>query len=301
MGRRNEDSHTSAYFLLLNFSCHFALHICSFQPQPSTNLYQMENSLLLTLMVLLLLGVREGITSSTAENRSQTISIPTTLNLTAANTSCAQPTPCKNITQFITLPPVLALLKVYWKQDSPCEGDLYLFSQMHVLPMCFTNHMEIKWWNELCKDRRCGVWQGFRPTRETKGYLLMSNMTVSKASCSGLLITCQVLSAASGTELAAYKAVTGILIFLILSVILLQFSRPTYKAIRKRFSQKRQNQWIGPTQSQSVSYHRGQAGSNPNNNTLKRQSFPGLERLTVNPSREPSSNRNSDYDSYGYN
>lgn len=42
------------------------------------------------------------------------------------------------------------------------------------------------------------------------------------------------LSDPHGKELAAYKAVTGILIFLILSVILLHFSRPTFKAIRKR-------------------------------------------------------------------
>ncbi|XP_051559636.1 T-cell surface glycoprotein CD5-like isoform X2 [Myxocyprinus asiaticus] len=210
----------------------------------------MEKSLLLTLTVLLLLGVREGITSTTTENSSLTVSVPSTINPPAAPTSCAQSSPCKNITQFITLPPVLALLKIYWKQDSPCEGNLYLSSQMRSAPLCFNSHMASKWWSELCKDRRCGVLQGFKPTRETKGYLLTSNMTVSYASCLGVLITCQ---DTHGTELAAYKAVTGILIFLILGVILLQFSRPTYKAIRKRFSQKRQNRWIGPTQSDVLS------------------------------------------------
>ncbi|XP_067261115.1 T-cell surface glycoprotein CD5 [Chanodichthys erythropterus] len=143
---------------------------------------------------------------------------------------------------------------------------------------------------------RCGELKGFIPTNEAKGLILTSNMTLLETDCQGLKITCE---DTLGSELAAYKAVTGILIFLMLGVILLQFSRPTYKAIRKRFSQKRQSRWIGPTQSQSVSYHRGQGA--PNNNTLKRQSFPGLERLTVNTSREPSSNRNSDYDSYGYN
>ncbi|RXN20018.1 transmembrane protein 132C-like [Labeo rohita] len=66
-----------------------------------------------------------------------------------------------------------------------------------------------------------------------------------------------------GTELAAYKAVTGILIFLILAVILIQFGRPTYKAIRKRFSQKRQSRWVGPTQSE---------GKGPKTKTQKRDS-----------------------------
>ncbi|XP_051560017.1 T-cell surface glycoprotein CD5 isoform X2 [Myxocyprinus asiaticus] len=259
----------------------------------------MENSLLVTLTALLLLGVREGISSTTTVNSSPNPSIPSTLNPSAAPSSCTPQTPCRNITQYITLPPVVARVKMYWKQESHCEGQLYLsFFQQRDVPLCFSSHMASKWWNDLCKDRRCGDFEGLKPTEETKGYLLSSNMSVSNASCSGVRITCQ---DTLGRELAAYKAVTGILLFLILSVILLQFGRPTYKAIRKRFSQKRQNRWIGPTQSQSVSYHRGQAGGNPNNNTLKGQSFPGLERLTVNPSREPSSNRNSDYDSYGYN
>ncbi|XP_055060897.2 T-cell surface glycoprotein CD5 [Misgurnus anguillicaudatus] len=123
-------------------------------------------------------------------------------------------------------------------------------------------------------------------------------MTMNKTRCRGWHLTCQ---DPLGKELAAYKAVTAILLLFIFSVILLQFGRPTYKAIRKRFSQKRQNRWIGPTQTQSVSYHRGQAGGHLDNNTVKRQSYPGLEKLSVNASREPSSNRNSDYDSYGFN
>ncbi|XP_031684288.1 uncharacterized protein cd5 isoform X2 [Oncorhynchus kisutch] len=72
----------------------------------------------------------------------------------------------------------------------------------------------------------------------------------------------------------------------------------TTLGIQCEVSDKRQSRWIGPTQSQSVSYHRGKAGLQLNDNTDKRHSYPGLERLTVNTSREPSSNRNSDYDSY---
>ncbi|XP_056097310.1 T-cell surface glycoprotein CD5 [Rhinichthys klamathensis goyatoka] len=144
---------------------------------------------------------------------------------------------------------------------------------------------------------RCGDFKGYKPTNNAPGHVLTRNMTTSfSKECTGLQITCE---DTLGSELAAYKAVTGILIFLMLGVILVQYGQPTYKAIRKRFSQKRETRWVGPTQSQSVSYHRGQGP--PNNNTLKRQSFPGLERLTVNTSREPSSNRNSDYDSYGFN
>ncbi|XP_051993058.1 uncharacterized protein LOC127651316 [Xyrauchen texanus] len=244
-------------------------------------------------------SVGEGITSNSSVNISLYPSIPSKLSPPAAPSPCTTQTPCKNITQYITQPPVVARHKIYWNQESPCEGQLYLSSSKeHDVPLCSRSHLKSKWLNDMCKDRRCGAFEGFKSTKRTEGYHLSSNMTVSNASCFGVHITCQ---DTLRRELAVYKAVTGILLFLILSVILLQFGRPTYKAIHKRFSKKRQNRWIGPTQSQSVSYHRGQAGSNPNNNTLKGPSFPGLDRLTVNPSREPSSNRNSDYDSFGYN
>lgn len=165
--------------------------------------------------------------------------------------------------------------------------------------MCFDSYTTQKWLRELCKDKRCGDYtKSERMSRNVSGYIIYSNMTFSKTSCYERHITCQ---DTLGKELAAYKAVTAILLLFIFSVILLQFGRPTYKAIRKRFSQKRQNRWIGPTQTQSVSYHRGQAGGHLDNNTVKRQSYPGLEKLSVNASREPSSNRNSDYDSYGFN
>ncbi|XP_074520999.1 uncharacterized protein cd5 isoform X2 [Halichoeres trimaculatus] len=61
-----------------------------------------------------------------------------------------------------------------------------------------------------------------------------------------------------------------------------------------KVSDRRQNRWVGPTQSHSVSYHQRKAAvQNPDRE--KRLSYPALERLTVSDSREPSSNRNSGY------
>lgn len=190
---------------------------------------------------------------------------------------------------------VMAWLKV--KGKSPCEGRVYVYSAtLGEKPLCCSSHKRTSLLSGLCKDMRCGDLNSVTNFNEyNSGIELTSNMTLNITQCSGLSISC---TDSLGNELVAYKAVTGILIF-ILVFILIQFSRPTIKVIRKRFSQKRQSRWIGPTQSQSVSYHRGQGG--PNNKTVKRQSYPGLERLTVNSSREPSSNRNSDYDSYSYN
>ncbi|XP_016331095.1 T-cell surface glycoprotein CD5-like [Sinocyclocheilus anshuiensis] len=247
----------------------------------------MENALLMTLTVLLLLGV-QGISAQSSINN---ISTPSTPRPTSATTSTTLWATCPKIIEYITKSDLFRL-KVIWKV-SPCEGQLYVYSHERQGPLCSSSDISVSWWTEVCKDRRCGDFKGFKHTSsQAKCLKLTTNMTfINTTKCNGLHIMCQ---DPLGTELAAYKAVTGILIFLILGVILVQFSRPTYKAIRKRFSQKRQNRWVGPTQ--SVCYHRGQGP--PNKNTDKRQSFPGLERLTVNQSREPSSNRNSDYDSY---
>ncbi|KAK7161510.1 hypothetical protein R3I94_004255 [Phoxinus phoxinus] len=252
----------------------------------------MENSLLMTLAALLLLGVREGTSQSATLNITNTTA--STPHASTPRTTISTETPCPKTIQHITQT-VLARLRVIWKK-SPCEGQLFLyFPNQNLAPLCSSSY--ISNWSELCKDMRCGDFKGFKPTKKGNVRVLKDNMTLLiNEDCTGLQITCE---DTLGSELAAYKAVTGILIFLMLGVILFQYGQPTYKAIRKRFSQKRESRWVGPTQSQSVSYHRGQGP--PNNNTLKRQSFPGLERLTVNTSREPSSNRNSDYDSYGFN
>ncbi|KAM9362918.1 uncharacterized protein cd5 [Symphorus nematophorus] len=95
-------------------------------------------------------------------------------------------------------------------------------------------------------------------------------------------------------QLQAYKVVTALLCCVLLVLLLIRFTRPTVKALQKRLSDRRQNRWIGPTQSHSVSYHRGKTAVK-NNDGEKRLSYPALERLTVSDSREPSSNRNSGY------
>ncbi|TRY89970.1 hypothetical protein DNTS_001692 [Danionella cerebrum] len=234
----------------------------------------MQCSLLMTLTMFLLLAVVLPTESSNVTSPSQEIFNKTTS--AAPQTTCPQTVPCLNTVQQ-SPQPVVALLKV--KGKSLCEGQLYVDCPTHgEQPLCSSSHLPPGWPNILCKTMRCGDFKSLKVNPAAGRLVLMSNRTL---------------------ELAAYKAVTGLLVLFILGVFLAKYFRPSYKAFRKRFSQKRQSRWIGPTQSQSVSYHRGQGA--PNNNTVKRQSYPGLERLTVNTSREPSSNRNSDYDSYGCN
>ncbi|XDV23555.1 hypothetical protein PO909_028088, partial [Leuciscus waleckii] len=113
-----------------------------------------------------------------------------------------------HITQY-----VLARLKVTWKK-SPCEGRLYLyFPNQSPAPLCFNSHISESWSSELCKDMRCGDFKGFKPTKKANGRMLTSNMALINEDCTGLQITCE---DTLGSELAAYKAVTGISLFLML-------------------------------------------------------------------------------------
>ncbi|KAL7877041.1 hypothetical protein SRHO_G00036840 [Serrasalmus rhombeus] len=253
----------------------------------------MERILLLAVMpAVLLAGLPSTIPNNTSPETVMTSPRP-------ATTPCVKTMTLKPI--HIALPPVLARVKVEWSKTSPCHGKMRLsINFTNTKPICVNSAvMKKNLGNELCEERRCGKFREFKfydeASKKENGYMINENLTVTNEHCWTVSIACN-----DNNELLAYKVATGLLVVLVLTLILFRFAWPTYIAARKRFSQKRQNRWIGPTQSQSVSYHRGQAGQ-LKNDTVKRQSYPGLEKLSVNPSREPSSNRNSDYDSYAYN
>ncbi|XP_053357789.1 T-cell surface glycoprotein CD5 [Clarias gariepinus] len=251
----------------------------------------MDCILLLVLVPAVLVGGQSYETSTGSNLNATTNAITPTLSTpTCEPRTTNKPTPPP-------LPPALGMISVQWKKPNSCQGYIHFSinftssSELLCHGALITKNLAIK----FCKERRCGKFDSFR-NKSGKGYMIHENLTVTTDhQCNTTFLTCQ---DEYNKELVAYKVITGLLLTLILLVLFCRFAQPTYIAVRKRFSQKRQNRWIGPTQSQSVSYHRGQA-SHPNNNTMKRHSYPGLERLTVNSSREPSSNRNSDYESYG--
>ncbi|XP_040000846.1 uncharacterized protein LOC120799660 isoform X2 [Xiphias gladius] len=200
--------------------------------------------------------------------------------------------------------PVMHLLTVRW--TGKCEGGLILNHHSgSSLPVCresktdfmslLTNLCENK---KGCKDElRLG---GGRDIQS--GYYISESGAEQKFSCETLRVQCTVHLSIEPAEvlpdvqrqLQAYKVVTALLCCVLLVLLLIRFTRPTVKALQKRLSDRRQNRWIGPTQSHSVSYHRGKTAVK-NNDREKRLSYPALERLAVSDSREPSSNRNSDY------
>ncbi|XP_068448288.1 uncharacterized protein [Clinocottus analis] len=128
------------------------------------------------------------------------------------------------------------------------------------------------------------------------GYVITTSGAEKRTSCETLRVQCKVEEVVPDVQgqLQAYRVVTALLCCVLLVLLLIRFTRPTVHALQKRLSERRQNRWIGPTQSHSVSYQRGKTAVK-NNDEEKRLSYPALERLSVIDSREPSSNRNSDY------
>ncbi|KAF6739014.1 hypothetical protein FQA47_001366 [Oryzias melastigma] len=92
------------------------------------------------------------------------------------------------------------------------------------------------------------------------------------------------------SDLHVYKVVTALLSCALLVMLLVHFTKPTVKALQRRLSERREHRWIGPTQSHSVSYHRGK--TTVKNDEENRLSFQALERLAISNSSERTSTYN---------
>ncbi|KAG9345565.1 hypothetical protein JZ751_008709 [Albula glossodonta] len=189
-------------------------------------------------------------------------------------------------------PPKLGVLSVKPAEGSTCQGRVYLTLNRSLrLPLCFQSALNLQ---TLCLHLGCGKYRKkILISSNTSGHHVHGNWSLEETHCNPTDILCE--AAPDSKELVAYKVVTGLLAAIFLLLLLLRFGPPTWTLIRKRLL-NRGSTWIGPTQSQSVSFYRAQQKGLQPNSTDKRHSYPGLERLTVNNSRNPS-NRNS-YDSY---
>ncbi|XP_059186704.1 uncharacterized protein LOC131969620 [Centropristis striata] len=210
---------------------------------------------------------------------------------TAASATTSNPTSSRPST-------ALGLLTITW--TSNCKGDVNLILNQpnkSSLPVCHASEPNIQSLLKIVCENQNGCKGQPKPKRgkETQnGCHITESGEMPGTSCETLRIHCEVedLPDVQG-QLHAYKVVTALLCCMVLVLLLIRFTRPTVKALQKRFSERRQNRWVGPTQSHSVSYHRGKTAVK-NNDGEKRLSYPALERLAVYDSREPSSNRNSD-------
>ncbi|XP_064782292.1 uncharacterized protein LOC135506829 isoform X2 [Oncorhynchus masou masou] len=225
---------------------------------------RMDGRLVLTILVLCVKNVVtfENTTSTsqplTPSNSSPATPGPTTSCVCNISTSCSPPTKPESP------PPALGVVKINWQAKS-CKGDIQLCLLLGG-DTCLSTHSL-----PLCFNSWANLNLELAEPCERKG-------------CGGSAKWTKTPASSEGYQIDRDGRVTN--------------NSCTTLRIQCEVSDKRQSRWIGPTQSQSVSYHRGKAGLQLNDNTDKRHSYPGLERLTVNTSREPSSNRNSDYDSY---
>ncbi|EDM12836.1 CD5 antigen, isoform CRA_b [Rattus norvegicus] len=175
-------------------------------------------------------------------------------------------------------------------------------------------------WEELCQEQQCGNLISFHvmdADRTSPGVLCTQEklsqcyQLQKKTHCKRVFITCKdpnPVGLAPGT-------VASIILTLVLLVVLMVMCGPLiYKKLVKKFRQKKQRQWIGPTGvNQSMSFHRSHTATvrsqvenpaashvdneysqPPRNSRLS--AYPALEGALHRSSTQPDNSSDSDYD-----
>ncbi|XP_017295292.1 uncharacterized protein LOC108250091 [Kryptolebias marmoratus] len=217
----------------------------------------------------------------------------------AVSVDSAAPTSCSTSnSNSSSSAPITGLLTVTWTNE--CEGTLhlvpYLPSNSSLLLVCKSSYIQ-KIMKDVCQNKKgCESVPSWKNTGRNKmeGYSITEKGASKVSDCKMLMITCKakVLPDVQ-TQLQVYKVMTALLSCVLVVLFLIRFTRPTVTALQKRLSDRRQHRWIGPTQSHSVSYHRGKTAVE--NSEEKRSSYPALERLTIDGSSSPSCSRANFY------
>lgn len=180
-------------------------------------------------------------------------------------------------------------------------------------------------WEEVCQEQQCGHVRSYQVlgTSETSQGLLCPQEKLSqcyqlqekRAYCKRVFVTCQDPNPA-GLDAGA---VASILLALVLLAVLLVMCGPlVYKKLVKKFRQKKQRQWIGPTGlNQNMSFHRNHMATvrrsqaeNPSASHVENEysqpprnsqvsAYPALEGALRRVSAPPDNSSDSDYDLHG--
>ncbi|XP_021081527.1 T-cell surface glycoprotein CD5 isoform X2 [Mesocricetus auratus] len=175
-------------------------------------------------------------------------------------------------------------------------------------------------WDQLCQEQHCGDLISFHALDAdrtstglicTQEKLSLCYQLQKKTNCKRVFVTCQNPNPAG----LAPGTVASIILTLVLLVVLLVMCGPLiYKKLVKKFRQKKQRQWIGPTGvNQSMSFHRSHTATvrsqvenpvashvdneysqPPRNSHLS--AYPALERALHRSSTQPDNSSDSDYD-----
>ncbi|XP_067440614.1 uncharacterized protein [Thunnus thynnus] len=258
----------------------------------------MDLRTVVTISTLLLMTVDQTDSTTTmapANNTTNNTTNNSNSNSNSSNCNCHSTTAHPN-TRSSTF--ALGYITIKWIKT--CQGEVHMIlnnASNSSLPFCNSRKTNVQsLLSNVCESKKgCENVLRWEESRNTLGYNITESGQMKKNVCKTLRVQCkvEVVPDVQG-QLQGYKVVTALLCCVLMVLLLMRFTRPTIKALQRRLSDRRQNRWIGPTQSHSVSYHRGKTAVK-NNDGEKRLSYPALERLTVSDSREPSSNRNSGY------
>ncbi|XP_008301029.1 uncharacterized protein cd5 [Stegastes partitus] len=230
------------------------------------------------------LSVTAGNPSATLRPTNDTVTAPT--RRTDKDCSCP-PVPTSATVASNCPAPVLGLLTVNWTRE--CGGNIILITHLPLsgsLPVCHSQKNLQTILGNVCQNKKgCKGTPEFSSRSKMDGYDITEKGATKTPDCKELIVKCEVEIPQVDGQLTAYKVVTGLLCCVLLILLLIRFTRPTVKALQKRLSDRRQNRWIGPTQSHSVSYHRGKTAVKTNDGD-KRLSYPALELLVISDSRE---------------
>ncbi|XP_023598950.1 T-cell surface glycoprotein CD5 isoform X3 [Trichechus manatus latirostris] len=180
-------------------------------------------------------------------------------------------------------------------------------------------------WEEVCQEQQCGGVNTYRQldaSEKTSLGLICPQKKLSQCHelhkkqfyCKRVFVTCQDLRPAG---LGAGTVMSIILALLLLAVLLVVCGPLAYKKLVKKFRQKKQRQWIGPTgMNQNISFHRNHTAtvrSQVENRTASHvdneysqpprnshiSAYPALEGALHRSSAQPDNSSDSDYDLHG--
>uniref|UniRef100_H0XG40 T-cell surface glycoprotein CD5 n=1 Tax=Otolemur garnettii TaxID=30611 RepID=H0XG40_OTOGA len=207
-----------------------------------------------------------------------------------------------------------------------CEGTVEVRQSTQWAPLCDSSPLKgTARWEEVCQEQQCGSVNSYHMLdageKTSRGFSCSQEklsqcheLWEKKAHCKRVFVTCQDPHPAG---LAAGTVVSIILALLLLAGLLVVFGPLAYKKLVKKFRQKKQRQWIGPTgMNQNMSFHRNHTATvrsqveNPTASHVDNEysqpprssyasAYPALEGALHRSSTQPDNSSDSDYDLHG--
>ncbi|XP_004446529.1 T-cell surface glycoprotein CD5 [Dasypus novemcinctus] len=207
--------------------------------------------------------------------------------------------------------------------SSMCEGTVEVRQGKQWGALCSSSLAKgMAPWEEVCQEQQCGHVRSYHmlDTGE-KGFLCAQEklsqcyeLREKHGFCKRVFVTCQDHKPAG---LGAGTVISIILSLVLLAVLLVQCGPLAYRKLLKKFRQKKQRQWIGPTgMNQNMSFHRNHTVTvrsqveNPTASHVDNEysqpprnshvsAYPALEGALQRSSAQPDNSSDSDYDLHG--